>query len=488
MISSIFLQIPNFQFDRNSFLLGLVVGLVLAFLLLKARPFLRRYYDRLRGWFQDKLTWMRSGVEERFQGETAEYAEQQHLGKQWAKLSAVFVEPRLTAPPIDAVQFPDDRGATYFANLWPELAARVGAPVSPSMPVDTLLRNGRRVLISGQAGVGKSTLLAHLAHVVATAQPESTHEAFVPFVPFLLHVAELDVQLEEEAPVTTPLVKALQRRASPITGPGIGDMMERKLADGHILLLLDGWDELSDEERAPIRAWLGELIKTHRNMRIFMAVGLDGYGSLLEMNFTVTRILPWCWGQVQQSAQKWQMALELEAAPDLADFWQPGQTIWETSLRLWQHVLVGGERPSRQVDLIESVIPLFANLRRKLDEPLQPIAADVLAFWEELAFTMLERPSFTLSTQEIRTISEPSAPEEETEASEKSAGGQLRKSLSHNGMFVRFGNAIGFSSLLWRDYFVGCYLAKQRMEDTAVSHFSQFPQSRIIHQASKNVH
>ena len=470
LISSIFLQIPDFKFDRNSFILGIVVGVVLAFLFVKGLPFLRRYYARLRGWIQAKLTWMRSGVEERFQGETADYAEQQHLGKQWATLSQVFVTPRLTAPPVDAVQFPEDRGATHFATLWPELAVRVGAPVPASMSVDALLRNGRRVLITGEAGTGKSTLLAHVAHQVATAQPESAAAAFVPFVPVLLHVAELDVQMEADAAITTPIVKALQRRASPITSPGIGDMLDRKLADGQLLLLLDGWDELSAEERPSICEWLRELIKAQRKLRIFMAADLDGYGPLLEMNFTVTRILPWRLGQVQQLAHQWQTALSLDSIPDLADFWQPGQSVWETCLRLWQTVLLGGQRPSRTVDLLEAVIPLFTNPKHKSGEPWVSPETDVISFWEDLAFTMLQRPSMSLSTQEIRNLSEPSVSEEETEASEKSVGGRLRKSLSQNGLFMRYGSRIGFQSTLWRDFFAGNYMAQENLRDTAVSH------------------
>ena len=248
MFLTIPLQFSNFQFDRNSFILGILAGIVLTVAFIKVLPYIKRVIANVRGWIQAKLVWMRSGVEERFQNETAELTEQLHLGKQWAKLSQVFVPPRLAAPNNEPGMLLEDRGATHFATLWPELAAKVGAPVPQSVPVETLLRNGRRVLITGQAGAGKSTLLAHLANRVATATPEGELASFEPFVPILLHINELDLQYKqvdgdeddiEEDPeaaakeaakaVLSPIIKALQRRSSPITSPGISDMMDRKL-------------------------------------------------------------------------------------------------------------------------------------------------------------------------------------------------------------------------------------------------------------------
>ncbi len=468
-------QISNFQFDRNSFLLGLLAGGLLALLLYKLSPFLRRLWGRMRGWVTAKLLWMRSGVEERFQGETAVYTEKLHLGNQWAGLSSVFVEPRLTAALEDPALLPEDRGATHFAALWPELAERVGAPVPASMSVGMLLRNGRRVLITGAGGAGKSTLLAHLTHLVATAEAESELAMFVPFVPILLDVTALDLQLlDEETPIITPLVQAVQRRSSPITSPGIGDMVERKLADGHLILFLDGWDELPAGERPSLRAWLGDVIQTYRSLRLFVATGLDGYGSLLEMNFTVTSILPWRVGQVQALVDKWQPIFpqEEETALAITDFWQAGQTVWETTVRFWLLLLTDGERPSRHVDLMAAAILVLHDRKHKAGEPYLPPDEEVLSFWELLAFTMLKRPSCTLSTDEIKELLEPSVAEDADDTESKNIGGKLRKSLSSNGLFVKTGNQIGFQSTIWRDYFAGCYLAKQGLEDVVTTHLN----------------
>lgn len=493
MFLTIPFQFSNFQFDRNSFILGIVAGIVLTVLFIKVLPYIKRTIARVRGWIQAKLVWMRSGVEERFQNETAVYTDDLHLGKQWAKLSQVFVPPRLAAPNSEPGMLLEDRGATHFAMLWPELAAKVGAPVPQSIPVETLLRNGRRVLITGQAGAGKSTLLAHLANRVATATPEGDLAAFEPFVPVLLQVHELDLQskqtdetdedeeaAEQEAAaketakaVLTPMIKALQRRSSPITSPGIGDMLDRKLADGHILLLLDGWDELPIQERPSVREWLGELIKTYRNMRVFMTADVEGYGSLLEMNFTVTSILPWRVGQVREMLAKWQAIFPAEEETEITieDFWQPGQTAWETAVRLWLLLRKDGERPQRHVDLVKAAIPLFINPKKKADEPWQEPSDEVLAFWEELAYMMLERPSSTLSTNEIRDLSEPHVPEgEEVPEELKGVGSRLRKSLANNGLFTKVGNQFSLQSTIWRDYLAGSHLAKRRMANVAATY------------------
>ena len=489
MFLSILLQLPDFQFDRNSFILGIVAGIVLTIVFIKILPFIKRVIARVRGWINAKLVWMRSGVEERFQNETAEFTEQLHMGKQWAKLTDVFVQPRLVAPNPDPGMLLEDRGATHFATLWPELAAKVGAPVPPSMAVETLLRNGRRVLITGQVGSGKSTLLAYLANRIATATPDGEMAAFEPFVPVLLHVSELDLQYKDDVQpedgaevepdeeavakaVLSPIVKALQQRSSPITSPGIGDMLDRKLADGHILLFLDGWDALPVQEQPSVREWLGEVIKTYRNMRVLMTANVEGYGSLLEMNFTVTSILPWRVGQVREMAAKWQAIFPQEEETEfhLEDVWQPGQSVWETAVRLWLLLAKDGEKPQSHVDLVKAAIPLFTNPKRKVDEPWVEPSEDVVAFWEDLSFIMMERPSSTLTTHEIRQLSEPPAPEDEEESVDKSIGSRLRKSLSQNGLFVKYGNQFGFQSTIWRDYLAGCYMAKEGLTEEAAKY------------------
>ncbi len=459
---------PNFQFDKTSFFLGLLVGIGLAFAFYKASPFLRRQVDKMRNWAQGRISWMRSGIDERFRRETAEYAQTAHLGKQWAKLSQIFIPSHLTLPPADPALIPEDRGAMQFRYAWPELAGWVGAPLPPSMTVEQLMNNGRRVVITGETGAGKSTLLAQMAYRAATAVPDGEDAAWVEFMPALVHLAELNLVLSEGEPSVTPLVKALSRRSSPVTAPGIGDLLQRKLAAGQVLLLLDGWDEAAAELRPFVADWLRQLLADFPETRLFIAAGLEGYGALLDLGCTVTAVLPWRLGQAETFSQQWQAALNLEELPALTDFWQPGQTALQTSLRFWRLVLGDGQPgDGRFYDLVKSVMPLIAGPQKAADFADE----DVTRFWQAFAYCALAGGKLRLTSAEIREIAAPLAVDGAGEL-DKARYNRLRKSVQKNGLFARRGSGLAFSAPVWRDFWAARHLAQADLAADVTAYLS----------------
>jgi len=459
---------PNFQFDKTSFFLGLLVGVGLAFAFYKASPFLRRQVDKVREWAQARVSWLRSGVDERFRRETAEYAQTAHLGKQWAKLSQIFTPPHLTLPPADPALIPEDRGAMQFSYVWPELAGWVGAPLPPSMTVEQLTNNGRRVIITGETGAGKSTLLAQMAYRAATAVPDGEDAVWVEFMPALVHLAELNLALSEGESAVTPLVKALSRRSSPVTAPGIGDLLQRKLVAGQVLLLLDGWDEAAAELRPFVADWLRQLLAEFPETRLFVAAGLEGYGALLDLGCTVTTIQPWRLGQVEAFSQQWQAVLNLEESPALTDFWQPGQTALETCLRFWRLVLGDGQQgDGRFYDLVEAVMPLIAGPEKAADFD----DGDVVQFWQAFAYHTLTSGKTSLASAEIKEVAAPLAADEAGELN-KARYNRLRKSVQKNGLFVRRGGGLAFSAPVWRDFWAARHLAQANLTTDVAAHLS----------------
>ena len=459
---------PNFQFDKTSFFLGLLVGMGLAFAFYKALPFLRRQVNRVREWAQARVSWIRSGVDERFRRETAEYAQTAHLGQQWAKLSQIFTPPRLTLPPADPALIPEDRGAMQFSYVWPELAGRVGAPLPPSMTVAQLMNNGRRVIIAGETGAGKSALLAHMAYRAATAVPDGEDAAWVEFMPALVHLAELNLALSEGESAVTPLIKALSRRSSPVTAPGIGDLLQRKLAAGQALLLLDGWDEAAAELRPFIADWLRQLLAEFPETRLFIAAGLEGYGALLDLGCAVTAVQPWRLGQAEAFSQQWRAALNLEELPALTDFWRPGQTALETSLRFWRLVLGDGQPgDGRFYDLVQSIMPLIAGSQKAADFADE----DVAQFWQAFAYRTLNSGKPSLTSVEIKEIATPLVADEAGEP-DKARYNRLRKSVQKNGLFVRRGSGLAFSAPVWRDFWAARHLAQADLAADVTAHLS----------------
>lgn len=457
---------PNIQFDKTSFFLGLLAGMILSLAFYKASPYLRRQLERVRNWIRARVSWIRSGVDERFRRETAVYAQAAHLGKLWAGLGQIYVPPRLTLPPADPALIPEDRGAAQFSYLWPDLAARMGAPLLPVMTVDQLLRNGRRVIITGEAGAGKSTLLAHLA--LRTADAAGQDAVWADYLPVLVHLAELNLAIGADEPVATPLIKALSRRSSPMTAPGVGDLLQRKLAEGQVLLFLDGWEETAGTLRPFAAEWLQRLLAAFPETRLFIATGLEGYGVLLDLGCTVTAVQPWRVGQVQTFNQQWQAALNLEEPPPLSDFWQPGQTALQTSLRFWRLVLGDGQQgDGRFYDLVESLMPLLAGPEKTADFRDD----DVMRFWQALAYRALAGEKISLTSSELRETAT-SLLADQTGEWDKARYNRLRKSVQKNHLFVRRGGSLAFSALLWRDFWAASHLPQEDLAAEVTGHLS----------------
>jgi HEAT repeat protein len=450
--------------DLPSLVLGLVLGLALAYLLVRLLPRLRQQVRRGRGWAEGKISWMRSGVEVRFLAETAEYTQKHHLGADWATLHQVFILPQLTAPLEDDTILQEQRGAVQMAYLWPELAGRAGVPILPAVSVKQLLSNGRRVIISGAAGSGKTTLLAYLAWWLATGADKS----FADTVPIFLHLAEIDWQKVTAEDGTTPdpitpFANALQKRSSPITGPGIGDMLRRRAAAGQVILLLDGWAELPVEQRPFTLAGLRALLSAHHKLPIFVTAAPEGYGDLLSLGFTHSQLQPWRIGQVQAFIAGWSKVLALPVSPTLETVWQPGQTPLETSLRFWLAAFSGGEVPKRQMEMLGTAVSLF--LPRKKGELLKLPDPDALAFWEDIAFLIMDNGLLALPGERVIALATARATSGTAEP-DKGQITRLRKSVAQNRLFVRWGSgAVGLRCTAFRDYLTAAYLINTGSEN-----------------------
>jgi HEAT repeat protein/energy-coupling factor transporter ATP-binding protein EcfA2 len=471
--------------DTPSLLLGFLLGVGLVFLFLRLLPRLRQQFQRARGWMQARISWMRSGVEVRFQSETAVYAQNYHLGADWSTLDQVFIAPYLTAPLEDDAILSEQRGAVQLAWLWPELAGQVGAPVLPLTTVEHLLRNGRRTLICGAPGAGKSTLLAYLTYRLATAAatPSGPDKTFAEVIPVFLHLAEMDWSAPtpegETADPLTPLINALQKRSNPLTAPGIGDLLRRKAAAAQIVLLLDGWAELSAAQQMVVVTWMRSFLAAHSKTCVFVTAALDGYGELLPLGFSRTVIQPWRIGQAQSFMARWVEKLALTAVPPLDAIWQPGQTALETSLRFWLAAISGTEPTTRRADWLPASLSLFKP--RKKGEPFTPLPDDILAFWQEAAYRLLNSGQLVMSADRVLALATAAArlaarPKEAPAAElpngeiapgtapevDKAQVSRLRKSLAQSAIFVRWGGGqMGIRSTVLRDYLAAAYLARQ---------------------------
>lgn len=472
---------PDWRPDIPSLLLGLLLGLALAYAYLRLSPTIRQQYRRLQQWVGSKVSWLRSNVDVRFQTETAEYSQGQHLGQQWAPLAPIFVPPKITAPTEPGQTSEDQRGAVAMAQLWPDVAGRIGAPLLPTVSVDQLLHNGRRLIISGGSGSGKTTLLAYLAQRIASASADGPDAALAETIPIFLHLAEInwaEPPAEESDPSknktavaadpVTPLLQALQRRSSPITASGMADLLRRKLEKQQAIVLLDGWGELAANQRSHVCQWLQQFFDTYEQTAVFISSHHDGYGDLLPFGFLHTRLLPWRLGDVQQFSQQWAQQLALSKPPALEQFWRPGQTPLQTSLRFWMLTVAGADSaPESLPQLLPAILPIFQP-RKKNETAVSP-DADTLAFWEEFAFSLMDKGVLAFPSEQLASLAAALASHGTAEL-DKSKAGRLRRSVAQNRLFVRWGNGqFSWRSTAFRDYFTAaCLVNSERPGVTAV--------------------
>ena len=149
------------------------------------------------------------------------------------------------------------------------LAARIDrfpegtpGPASPClpMPADQALADRERVLLRGEAGSGKTTLVQWLA-VCAARMGAGDHDGRMTYlrdrIPFVLPAAHPDPARRAPArPEGLPRAPSAPRW--PVSSRRAGS--RRVLSAGRALVLVDGIDEIPDAERARTRSWLGDLI------------------------------------------------------------------------------------------------------------------------------------------------------------------------------------------------------------------------------------
>jgi len=136
-------------------------------------------------------------------------------------------------------------------------------------------------------------------------------------VPVLVHLRDLVLSSGKygrgSVDPAEPLVEATQRHVSAVTAQVVGSVVYAALEAGRALVLLDGYDELSPDERDACYHWLRSLRGTYPSSLMVIAGPPTGYAALATLGFTPTFLRPWQDNDYDTLVERWHAAWQAHA-------------------------------------------------------------------------------------------------------------------------------------------------------------------------------
>ncbi len=174
----------------------------------------------------------------------------------------------------------------------------------PNVRVETALADCTRVLVRGDAGSGKSTLVDWLA--VTAARGHFLNE-LAPWNGSL----PIPIRLRRYTGQSLPGVDAfVDHEVGALLGRPPAGWVRRQLLDERCLLLVDGVDEVSAEHRPAVRGWLTDLMTAYPRARVVVTSRPSGVADdwLDDEGFRNIRLEPMNLAEIAAFISRWHEA------------------------------------------------------------------------------------------------------------------------------------------------------------------------------------
>ncbi len=306
------------RFDWPEFFVGLAIGAVLAFVLGRFFPVFSWLQQTLGTRIEAMRASMMAGARDVYRTEVFARAETLHIARVHFALQEVVIAPSLLAPPpaadpLRTEPLPED-SLVVLPSL-PDWTYLSGIYRAHTLPLANVLRSRLHVMITGEPGSGKTTALAYIASRLAQGDREPDEEA--ARVPVLLHVLDLELDLSTDDDPLDPIISAIQKGASSGLAPRIPSYLRLHFRSGNAVLLLDGLDELTQEDQGPVSTWISGLLDRFPEIQVIAAGPEDSYDGLVQAGLAPVPIAPWTAHDVRLFLDRWASAWQQHVVPDL---------------------------------------------------------------------------------------------------------------------------------------------------------------------------
>lgn len=294
--------------DALSFGIGFVSGVLFMWLLSRVRPLLAQIRENARERREAAQVRRTSGLEDNHRRMTLRRAQGMHLASSLFSLDEVLQEPRLIAPPprvepgVVSIQEDIISQTLPYMPSWPELATIYRAP---TINVSEAIAGGSNIVIVGAAGAGKTVALAHLASMAANLRVRLDAATELDAVPYLYHVADLQVPFDSSRDPASLLINAASEHAPLLDLRRLPRFIQQTLASGQALLLIDGFDELDPSGQRHVVDWFKALTQAYPRIRIVTTGCADQLNGLLKLGFNPLALIAWDAAQVSQFIRQW---------------------------------------------------------------------------------------------------------------------------------------------------------------------------------------
>ncbi|MEF9902073.1 NACHT domain-containing protein [Streptomyces hirsutus] len=271
---------------------------------------------------------------------------------------------------------------------WPAGGEEADRPPVMVKRAESALADCRRVLLRGLAGSGKTTLLQWLA--VATARDELPEElaGWRGQIPFVLPLRTL----VRRGPLPGPH-DFLSAVGTPLAASQPEGWADGVLARGEALVLVDGIDEVPQEQRGATRDWLEQLLAAYREAHFVVTTRPSAVpeGWLASSRFTELSVRPMSTADIGVFVGRWHTAArhstateaeraqlhDLEAALQVTvraqrDLAQLSSTPLMCALICALHRDRRGHLPHSRMELYEAALSMLLvrrDLERSIDVP-----------------------------------------------------------------------------------------------------------------------